>query len=360
MAERISEYRGPLRLGPSSIGEGEGLFATQDLAVGTVLLVCKPFAGLYVKSKDTKAFSENASPHEYLVGTMANKIWLDPQLGREIYTLWAGPELKSLKDDDPKITKVDIDRITKIYHANFARADADAFISCGVWIPPSKINHSCVDANVMIGHHETSLVMTVTTFKEVKNGDEIVASYVDPVRPFPERNFMESHGFICRCRLCELERSESAAVSLQRERLLRSLTVNPDRYLSMYFLRLDLQTITALKDLRAASPDLNFALTHSEMSKIVATVLLRGERCEPCFLLLETIYSVIGNIPPNYVAHAYAETILICCMKLGKEKAVLEKWVEEVRKYCRLYAECGTCSGRKLPNNSGGFENIWD
>ncbi|OXA54191.1 uncharacterized protein LOC110850500 [Folsomia candida] len=347
MIDRISEYRGPVELGPSKIGEGEGLFATQDLPVGTVLLVCKPFAGLYVKSTKKKEFSLSTNPYKYLVGTMANKIWLDPLLGRDIYALWAGPELKSLTDkNDPKITKVDIARLTKICsfnvtNNNFTREDIDAFISAGVWISPSKINHSCVDANVMYPHHETSLVMMVTTFKEVKKGEELVSSYVPGMMPLSERDFMQSHGFICECRLCRLDRSESVTVIAKRANLLKSLTFDLAKYLknmNVKVLEADLETFDNLEMLRAATPDLDFALPGPDIHQIVSIFVLPLGLYDACLHIMEAIYTVMENVPTNYVKHAFAETILVVYMKKGTEKAVLEKWVEEVRKYCRLYA----------------------
>ncbi|XP_035708342.1 uncharacterized protein LOC118435920 [Folsomia candida] len=277
------------------------------------------------------------------VGTVANKIWLDPLLGRDLYTLWAGPELKSLTDkNDPKITKVDINRIWKICRLNITccsscegRDDADDFISAGVWIPSSKINHDCVDANVMFGHHDSALVMMVTTFKEVKKGEEIVASYAPGMMPLSERDFMLSHsGFICKCRLCELDRSESADVIEKRDSLLKSL--KPANYLKMNDFKVDLKIIRELELLRIGTPDLNFVLMCPDVYKIAAILWAGLELYELSLFILENIYPVVKNIPTNYVNLPYAETILFFCMKMGKEKAVLEKWVEEVRKYYRL------------------------
>lgn len=45
----------------------------------------------------------------------------------------------------------------------------------------------------MFGHHDSALVMMVTTFKEVKKGEEIVASYAPGMMPLSERDFMLSH-----------------------------------------------------------------------------------------------------------------------------------------------------------------------
>lgn len=93
MVDLISEFRGPIQLGPSPISN-QGLFATEDLEPDTLLMVCKPFAGLYVDSARKTEFSFNCTCHEYLVGVITNKIWLDPDLARDLYTLWAGPDLK--------------------------------------------------------------------------------------------------------------------------------------------------------------------------------------------------------------------------------------------------------------------------
>ncbi|XP_035702435.1 uncharacterized protein LOC118433986 [Folsomia candida] len=210
LVDRISEFRGPVEIGKSSFAEGEGLFATQDLEPGTILLVGKPFAGVYVDPQEKPTFSLNTVTHEYLVGVMANKIRLDPDLGRDIYKLWAGPDLKSLTDNDVNITKVDIARIRNICNINYRGRNSDraaTFISCGVWIPPSKINHSCIDVNVMYHHHDISLIMMVTTFKKVKKGEEILASYIEALEPLERKKCMEIMRCVCKCRLCELDRT---------------------------------------------------------------------------------------------------------------------------------------------------------
>ncbi|OXA44970.1 uncharacterized protein LOC110857289 [Folsomia candida] len=349
MVDRIPEFRGHVQLEKSKICDGEGLFATQDLELGTIILFCKPFAGLYVNPEEEKAFKQTTPTNQYLIGIVANKIWLDPQLGRDVYALWAGPKLKTLTDnEDPKMRKVDIVRISKICHFNFTGnnldedvTDCEDFISCGVWIPVSKINHSCIDANVIYFHHDTSLVMMVTTFKEVKKGEEILMSYINPFLPLERRNFMSHGAFICKCRLCELDRSESPALIAKRDQLIKSLAYDPDTNLYPFhpcLLAQDLETIAEVESLRAATPDLNFAMTCSGILTIAAVVLLAQCRYVECLSILEKMYAVIENVPTNCVHRAYAERILVCCMRMGKKKAVLEKWTEEVRKYCRLYA----------------------
>ncbi|OXA45002.1 uncharacterized protein LOC110857146 [Folsomia candida] len=347
MVDRIAEFRGPIQLKKSKICKGEGLFATQDLEPGTVLLVCKPFAGLYVNPEEKKTFLDSTTPNEYLVGVMANKIWLDPQLGRDLYALFAGPELKTSTDnEDPKMRKVDIARIRQICSFNFtgsscSKEENEKFISCGVWIPASKINHNCIDANVMYVHHDSSLVMMVITFRKVKKGEEILMSYVDAMQPLERRDFMKSHDFICKCRLCELDRSESPALIAKRDQLVKSLAYDPDTNLYPFhplILGRDMVTIDKVEILRAASPDMNFAMTCSGIYTIAAVVLLDQRRYVECLSILEKVYAVIENVPTNFMHRAHAETILICCMRMGKKKAVLEKWTEELRKYCRLYA----------------------
>ncbi|OXA44637.1 uncharacterized protein LOC110857736 [Folsomia candida] len=354
MVDRVPEFRGHVQLKKSKICNGEGLFATQDLEPGTIILVCKPFAGLYVNPQEEKAFRESTTTKQFLVGVMANKIWLDPLLGHDLYALWAGPELKTLTDnEDTKMTKVDIARIKKICNFNFTEnvvdkedydddeAEAEDFISCGVWIPVSKINHSCIDANVMFVHHDSTLVMMVTTFKKVKKGEEILMSYIDPFLPLEKRNFISQGAFICKCRLCELDRSESRALIAKRDRLIKSLAYDPDTNLypsHPCLLARDLETIAEVESLRAASPDLNFAMTCPGIYTIAAVVLLDQRRYVECLSILEKIYAVVENVPTSCMHRAQAEIILICCMRMGKKKAVLEKWTEELRKYCRLYA----------------------
>ncbi|OXA44798.1 uncharacterized protein LOC110857668 [Folsomia candida] len=358
MVDRISEFRGPIVLQPSKIGEGDGLFATQDLEPGSILLVCKPFAAVFVTPKEKWTFTFNTTPHEYLVGVMANKIWLDPHLGRDLYTLWAGPELKILTDKDSNVTKVDIARIENIYAYNCIEdfevtdpSNEDEFISCGVWIPSSKINHSCVDANVVCRHHDSGMVMMVTTFKKVKKGEEILMSYVDPLLPLCKRNFMESYGFTCKCRLCKKDRSECPVVIAKRRKLLESLSYNSITRVYTYnhdTLVRDLGTILEVERLRAATPELNYALANSKIFTIAAGVSVEKGLYTLCFHVLKKIYAVLKNVPTTYMHIDLMEAILVCCMRMKKEKSELEKWTQELRKYCCIYA--GT-----LESVRGGF-----
>ncbi|OXA64465.1 hypothetical protein Fcan01_00367 [Folsomia candida] len=226
-----------LQLGKSSIGEGDGYFATQDLEPGTVLLISKPFAALYVSPREKSAFSFNTSTLKYIVGVMANKIRLDPSLGRDLYKMWAGPDLKSLIDnEDSKITKVNVARIKKIYEC-----------------------------------------------------------------------------FICRCRLCELDRSESPIVIAKRDKLLKSLAFNPTTnqyHFDPRNLIRDLETITQVEKDRAATPDLNFPMTYSGIHAIASLVLLDKCMYSDCLHILETIYAVYRNVPPNAMHPDLAAGIL--------------------------------------------------
>lgn len=104
-------------------------------------------------------------------------------------------------DESKTPTKVDMARIHQICKFNFTGTRCfdekdDTFISCGVWVGSSKINNSCIDANVTCVHHDSGLVMMVTTFKAVKKGEEILTSYVDPMLSLTkERNFELSGRF---------------------------------------------------------------------------------------------------------------------------------------------------------------------
>ncbi|OXA61355.1 uncharacterized protein LOC110856199 [Folsomia candida] len=348
MVDRISEFRGPVELGESIVGDGEGLFATEDLETGTILLVCKPFAALYLRPEEKEAFLLSMSTHEHLVGVMANKIWLDPALGRDLYKLWAGPDLKPLTDDeDLEMSKVDIARITKIcdYNITISYGDAEDEESCisdGIWLPSAKINHSCVDANVTLCHHDSALVTLVTTFKQVKKGEEILTSYSDPLNPMSSKNYVETHGFLCKCRLCELDRSENPADIAHKDKLLKSMAYDNDTNVYKYhplMLARDLRTIAQVERLRAATPDLNLAITYSGIYTIASTVLFGNlRRYSVALPILEKIYAVYLNVPTNHNHAQITGTILMCCVKMKKEKAVLEKWTEELRKNCRLYA----------------------
>lgn len=126
----------------------------------------------------------------------------------------------------------------------------------------------------------------------------------------------------------------------RREKLLGSLAF--DAMTNLYpscphILARDLATITELENLHEGSPDLNLALADPRVHG-VGLALFGQQRYVECLAMLTKIYAVFGNIATNHQHSIIATGILICCMKTEKEKAVLERWAEKLRKHCILGA----------------------
>lgn len=137
----------------------------------------------------------------------------------------------------------------------------------------------------------------------------------------------------------------------KRRKLLESLSYNSITRVYTYnhdTLVRDLGTILEVERLRAATPELNYALANSKIFTIAAGVSVEKGLYTLCFHVLKKIYAVLKNVPTTYMHIDLMEAILVCCMRMKKEKSELEKWTQELRKYCCIYA--GT-----LESVRGGF-----
>jgi tetratricopeptide (TPR) repeat protein len=131
-----------------------------------------------------------------------------------LYSLFSG-DLDRNEEIDSGI--IDIERIEKICSFNsFGSIEVfEALMnqkdskkkSTGLWIYPSFINHSCVSNSFNVFYGD---VMMIYAIKNLKKGEEITLSYLDPFEPYDKRlEKMKCFKFICNCELCALDRSDT-------------------------------------------------------------------------------------------------------------------------------------------------------
>jgi hypothetical protein len=82
----------------------------------------------------------------------------------------------------------------------------------GLYPLAAMINHSCVPNAVRVFAGEWMLVHATST---IKQGEEVVWSYLPPVLPFPQRRqqLQQRHGFVCTCIRCQNEAAAEASSS---------------------------------------------------------------------------------------------------------------------------------------------------
>lgn len=181
---------GPVEFRPDPI-TGRGVFATEDIAPGEVTIAMQRLLGKAVAIMDEQGNELSAAE---LVSLIANKIAFAPEFGPEVYKLWAGNEFKRLEPSDPEIYKVHIGRIQKLVD-DYAVFSPDNTLSLNTVERPStyawglspflsRLNHSCVGANIESRYHDNWTFVRAT--KPIKKGEEILTQWI-PVTTTLER-----------------------------------------------------------------------------------------------------------------------------------------------------------------------------
>lgn len=93
---------------------------------------------------------------------------------------------------------------TNITHKNNIKLEVTRSWSCGLWMIPSFMNHSCTPSvsTLVIGK-----AMLVVAARDLKPGNELTVAYFDIFRPLKERriSMRRSWNFVCTCSRCTLE-----------------------------------------------------------------------------------------------------------------------------------------------------------
>lgn len=213
---------------------GRGLFATETMKRGSLVLVEKAFSVLF---ETDSSFLVNINTDRAELGTQADlmyettdKIGRNPRHASKVLDLFDGGNFKGkgVTQVDGAVA-VDTFQVLAIVELNrfgcpSIRSGLDEEKkedkeSTGIWIQASYINHSCLQNTfrAFIGD-----MMILRAACDIKAGEEIVTSYQSPAIPFPKRKAkFATWGFQCDCSLCQLERQLPASVFTCRERLVQ-------------------------------------------------------------------------------------------------------------------------------------------
>eukprot|EP01018_Ginkgo_biloba_P014911 Gb_35787 [translate_table: standard] len=257
------DFIGPVEIQMTKNGCGRGLFATESVKAGEVLLICKPYA---------LSLSESFAQDDPLEnGLVQNFLDLRHSIPVKLFSLFlsflqrSSSDKESVEDVPPMEVFVDVDVAPPVESApvdidmdralqivkriafddlpvpvmeNRKRFDCvQSRFYHGVWLLPSFINHSCVP-NASRVHADN--LMSIHASRDIRRGEEITIPYFDVLFPyFARESTCAAWGFRCLCRRCDVERSAEKPLSemgmhfrVAYRELLRGTKADMDRRLS--------------------------------------------------------------------------------------------------------------------------------
>lgn len=171
-----AEYLGPIQFRINS-SSGRGVFATDDINPGDVILFQRTFAeveGVIREYDRGNGQLKQLLGCFELTGTIANKIAFAPELGPEVNKLWAGQDMKMLNDNHRENRKVNMDRIKKIVDIHAKSGDKG---STSLTTKMEFVTHGCTRANIRTAHSSNWTLISATKF--IKKGNELYNEWVD-------------------------------------------------------------------------------------------------------------------------------------------------------------------------------------
>ena len=263
------DYVGDVEIQHSWIGKGRGLYATQDIPAGAVILACKAICTAYVDELEGLPPKDEDSNRlvDCLVTKLAKKldgsnVHEARELQEQLSQLSAGsgppaPRDTSRQDeaDQLEATCEWVKPIVK--HNAFSSTSWDPMSSMlysssdeegalkeagvkfnsknmkfgyGLWNLPSYVNHSCLfnAFRFTIGNFFFLISNRVITATE-----EITTFYVRPDEPDRQLVFENDYGFTCKCRLCVAEQtipSNAKGYMKEAEKILEDVSEKVMKY----------------------------------------------------------------------------------------------------------------------------------
>ena len=223
----VADYIGPVMVSDIE-GKGKGLIASEDILKGKLLMVSKAFSISIKKLRDENNNIQKSSL--FCLNLITNKIDTEtktlnlietvqnlrnnPQRAKELYSLYTGDLNRS--EEIPNGV-IDIGRIENICCFNsfeatqaedtLSNSDKMSYRSSGLWILPSYLNHSCLSNTYRTFYGD---IMTVHAIKDIKKGEEITCSYLDPFGSYKDRlEKMQRYKFECKCDLCVIDQLDT-------------------------------------------------------------------------------------------------------------------------------------------------------
>ena len=227
-APKIPDFIGPLRIGLTRDGRGRGLFLTEDVSVGQILIASNAFSAAYNDDGNLEVYDK-----------VVSIVKSSPRALRQLYSLAGSVEKHHHSHHVPNVPKVELfDQ--KVSDSEFFSLDEEenedmAFDEARIkhiiitnsfsgkipaprsepeleskinalWLLPSFVNHSC---SPNVGRLLVGEVMIFIAAKDMKANEEISICYTDCMSPLRKRDkvlIRTGGGFDCNCERCVLEK----------------------------------------------------------------------------------------------------------------------------------------------------------
>ncbi|GLJ09724.1 hypothetical protein SUGI_0114770 [Cryptomeria japonica] len=198
-----ADFIGPVEIRMTRNGYNRGLFSTEDIEEGQVLLLSKGLAmfgrpmkdqnALLQNVKDSLASSAAGCPLNW--ATVSQKYYklAEKEKNRKILRI-----LNCIALDDSCLAAMQENcKESVIFN------DVPSRLYYGVWLLPSFINHSCLPnaARINVGD-----IQRIHATRKISKDKEIIIPYFNVFVPYPSRQRSSAaFGFGCVCERCEIE-----------------------------------------------------------------------------------------------------------------------------------------------------------
>ncbi|KAF1832756.1 hypothetical protein BDW02DRAFT_599707 [Decorospora gaudefroyi] len=242
-------YTGPVEVRKVK-GKGRGLFATQAMKAGDLVLCEKAFSHAHVddekESNASLTLLMNVETEKGFMGGQADliqlitqKLYKNPSIASGFTDLYHGayegvntnsvggkPVVDTFLVERTMALNVFGCPITSLKsHKDVSSAQdtkGNKFHSCGIWIKASYINHSC------LGNVRRSFIgdmMIIRAAKDIETLTELLFPYEAPDGIYAAKSGQKftNWGFVCTCPLCGDIRDTPSTVVTQRQTLLQQL-----------------------------------------------------------------------------------------------------------------------------------------
>lgn len=214
-------------------GKGRGVFASAPLPAGALVYACRAVATQPHPTAPGSRRAAAASPNT-LVPAVVAALAARPALGERVWDLDAGPAFAGAPPAKAPAGWVDERRLAAIIRFNsfttlaVTRTAAEARRSQaaeaagsglddgggeGLWLQPSRLNHSCCPSAAwrVVGDF-----MFVYAARAVAAGEELTVSYVNTATGITERSAaLARRGFACACARCALARARPEVAAME-------------------------------------------------------------------------------------------------------------------------------------------------
>ncbi|GBB90643.1 hypothetical protein RclHR1_17670002 [Rhizophagus clarus] len=326
-------------------GKGRGWIAKCDIPENTLLMVSKAFSVVYshevlrhnmqsnITSDKTTCIASSLC-NEELITRVTQKLLEEPYHCQEVYQLYYGLNLG--KPDKINEHLVNVDIIGNIIKYNSFVLESGIIVEndlngVGLWILPSYFNHSCVDKNVslfLLGD-----LMFVRSLRPILKGEELLISYRSADSSYEIRSrYLNSIDIDCKCRLCELEKSEAPETTYRKtqlintfEKLIKPKILNNDD--PSLIKRIE-KIISELRNLRKEHPDLEFDTL--ELNKILSFVYHKNGNPKAALSILKEVYNLYKNVHLQIINYIILDILSLCIELKQMEEA--REWFDIVLK----------------------------